>query len=106
MIDNDLLNQKLNALPSKAIARWAAKHPGKIEDADYSGGYCTVSGAAYDILLSPGWSAYGDCVHTIIEETTIDTISQLNSQSLESRYRGTGGCRRRSTCCAVNAFLH
>lgn len=62
----------------KTIRRWMDKHPGVIADIDRDGGFTTKSGNAWDVLLSPGWSAQ-DCEHVIIEETVRDVIDKLST---------------------------
>jgi len=64
---------------SKALDKWIAKHPGIVQDVDYGSGYCTGSGNAWNILLTTGHCAYGDSVHSIIEETVREAISELNN---------------------------
>ena len=61
----------------KKIPAAIMRHSDKIQAIDYGSGFCTESGNAWDILLVPGWSAYGDCVHVVIEQTASEAAAIL-----------------------------
>ena len=66
-----------NAFPKGSVRNWCEKHPDRVRDADYGGGYSTDSGKAYDILLERGWSTSEQGLHTIIEGTAKEALAEL-----------------------------
>lgn len=89
-----------SAVP-KTIRKWIDAHPGVIADVDRDSGFTTKSGKAWDILLSPGWSAE-DCAHIIIEETVRDvmdklaTVDRCGCEECKPKVEWTWGGRQRN----------
>lgn len=61
------------------LRRWLDANTDKVVEFDCGGGYGTDNGFAYDVLLRSGWSMCDDAVHTLIEPTVKDMLSQLRS---------------------------
>jgi hypothetical protein len=63
------------------LKRWLDANADKVEEFDKGHGYCGDRGHdfAYDILLRAGWRMCDDYVHTLIEQTVADMLSQLRS---------------------------
>jgi len=63
------------------LKRWIEANPDKVHEFDCGGGYSTDSGTgfAYDILLRAGWRMCDDHVHTLIEGTVKDMLTQLRA---------------------------
>ena len=61
------------------LKRWLDVNADKVKEFDAGGGYSTDSGFAYDVLLRAGWRRGDDWVHTLIEPTVKDMLSQLRA---------------------------
>jgi hypothetical protein len=61
----------------KTLRDWCDKHPERVREVVAGGGYNTDSGFAYDVALRRGWRAAGEVVHSFVEETAKETLSQL-----------------------------
>lgn len=70
---------KIKAGAPKTLRAYCEAHVDQISEVDFGSGYATDTGFAYDILLAPGWRAYGDFVHTVIEPTVARTLTCLRS---------------------------
>ncbi|CAH2810716.1 MAG: hypothetical protein CBARDCOR_6844 [uncultured Caballeronia sp.] len=80
MSTNELKVRYCKQAPA-TLRRWIDAHPHIVAEFDVGEGYCSgrVDGFAYDILLRPGWRMHDDFVHTLIEPTVDQMLSQLRS---------------------------